>query len=201
MSSNDRDDRGALRISKGVARSQSLSVGAAQSGGGSALLNQGQAMTTKIRIVLSLAVLIPGTACRSAETSSPVAASAVSAPSPGTASTPVATASVGERYVTLAFWNDSTCSGEPVAQRRMPVHYGDSQCFSWPGRSGTNSASRFSCGIDSFSYTQWTTLTCSDGMRPEGTRKTSYTTGCTQDFPPTLYSRVIDFSGCREAGN
>jgi len=82
---------------------------------------------------------------------------------------------------------------------RFPVHYGDTQCYTWPGRSGENSASRFSCGRDSFSYTQWTTLTCSGGQNASGTRKTPMLTGCIQDVPPTLYSRIIDFSGCAAA--
>src|SRR5262245_12148489 len=97
-----------------------------------------------------------------------------------------------ERYVTVGFWNDPACGGSPVSTNRFPVHYGDTQCYSWPGRSGENSASRFSCGTDTFSYTQWTTLTCSGGQNPGGTRKTSNMTDCTQDFPPTLYARVLD---------
>ena len=105
--------------------------------------------------------------------------------------------SESERYVTVGFWNDPACGGAPVAMNRFPVHYGDTRCYSWPGRSGENSASRFTCGTDSFSYTQWTTLTCSGGQNPAGTRKTSNMTGCTQDFPPTLYARVLDFSGCQ----
>ena len=51
----------------------------------------------------------------------------------------------GERYVTVAFWNSPTCDGAPVSTNRFPVHYGDTQCYTWPGRSGENSASRFSC--------------------------------------------------------
>jgi hypothetical protein len=112
----------------------------------------------------------------------------------GTAPTPAA--ADGERYVTVGFWTDPTCSGPPANTNRFPVHYGDRQCYTWPGRSGENSASRFSCGPDSFSYTQWTTLTCSGGQNPSGTRKTSPLSGCAQDVPPTLYSRVVDFSGC-----
>jgi len=107
--------------------------------------------------------------------------------------------SESERYVTVGFWNDPACGGAPVAMNRFPVHYGDTRCYSWPGRSGENSASRFTCGTDSFSYTQWTTLTCSGGQNPPGTRKTSNMTDCTQDFPPTLYARVLDFSGCQDA--
>ena len=115
-------------------------------------------------------------------------------------SAPTATAfptAATERYVTIAFWNDPNCAGEPASTNRFPVHFGDTQCYTWPGRSGENSASRFSCGTDSFSYTQWTTFTCSGGQVPAGTRKTTTLTGCTQDVPPTLYARVVDFSGCR----
>jgi hypothetical protein len=154
-------------------------------------------MTSRIRTILALAVCVPVGGCRTAENASPAAASPVTATVAAASPLPVASLSGPERYVTLGFWNDPTCSGEPVAQRRMPVHYGDSQCFSWPGRSGTNSATNFVCGGDTFAYTQWTTLTCSGGQQPEGTRKVSHTTGCTQDFPPTLYSRVLDISGCR----
>lgn len=122
-----------------------------------------------------------------AVTTGPSALSPVTAPAPTGA----------ERYVTVGFWSDSTCGGTPVSTNRFPVHYGDTQCYTWPGRSGENSASRFSCGADSFSYTQWTTLTCSGGQNPSGTRKTSNLTDCTQDVPPTLYARVVDFSGCQ----
>ena len=104
-----------------------------------------------------------------------------------------------ERYVTIGFWTDSTCSGAPASTHQFPVHFGDAQCYSWPGRSGENSASRFACGPSSFSYTQWTTLTCSGGQNPAGTRKTNTLTNCTQDVPPTLHARIIDFSGCAGA--
>ena len=107
-----------------------------------------------------------------------------------------ANSSGAARFVTIGFWNDSTCSGAPVNTNQFPVDYGDTKCYSWPGRSGTNSASRFTCGPGTFSYTQWTTLTCSGGQNPEGTRKTDNLTGCTQDVPPTLYARILDFSGC-----
>lgn len=103
-----------------------------------------------------------------------------------------------ERYVTVGFWNDPACGGAPMAMNRFPIHYGDTRCYSWPGRSGENSASRFTCGNGSFSYTQWTTLTCSGGQNPAGTRKTSNMIDCTQDFPPTLHARVLDFSGCQD---
>ena len=112
---------------------------------------------------------------------------------------PIPTSTELERYVTIGFWNDPACDGAPGSMHRFPVHYGDTRCYSWPGRSGEDSASRFSCGKGNFSYTQWTTLTCSGGQNPAGTRKTSNMTDCTQDFPPTLYVRVLDFSGCQES--
>ena len=115
--------------------------------------------------------------------------------------TPVSAPTGGERYVTIGFWTDPTCSGAPASTNQFPGHYGDTQCYSWPGRSGENSASRFTCGRDSFSYTQWTTLTCSGGQNPAGTRKTNTLTDCTQDVPPTLYARIIDFSGCAGAAS
>ena len=59
--------------------------------------------------------------------------------------------------------------------------------------------SQFACGEDRFSYTQWTTLTCSGGQVPAGTRKTVTSGGCTQGVPPTQYARILDFSGCRTA--
>jgi hypothetical protein len=64
------------------------------------------------------------------------------------------------------------------------------------GCGGTSGHVPVFCGRDSFSYTQWTTLTCSGGQNPSGTRKISTLTDCTQDVPPTLYARVVDFSGC-----
>ncbi|MSO84085.1 MAG: hypothetical protein EXQ53_12460 [Acidobacteria bacterium] len=120
-------------------------------------------------------------------------------PNPSPNPSPTLPTTGAERYVTVGFWTDPTCGGPPASTNRFPVHYGDSQCYTWPGRSGENSASRFSCGRDSFSYTQWTTLTCSGGQNPPGTRKTSTLTDCTQDVPPTLYARVVDFSGCAGA--
>ena len=118
---------------------------------------------------------------------------------PVTGSTPTApsvtSGSVG-RFVTVGFWQDSTCTGEPSNTTAFPVDHGDTQCFAWPGRSGENSASRFSCGEQIFNYTQWTTLTCGGGQVPEGTRKTVSTTTCIQGVPPTQYARILDFSGC-----
>jgi len=113
-----------------------------------------------------------------------------------TPTTPSAPSSSAGRFVTVGFWQDPMCTGEPNNTTAFPVDYGDTQCFAWPGRSGENSASRFSCGEQSFSYTQWTTLTCSGGQVPEGTRKTVSITTCIQGVPPTQYARILDFSGC-----
>jgi hypothetical protein len=43
----------------------------------------------------------------------------------------------------------------------------------------------------------WTTVTCSGGQVPEGTRKTVNISGCTQGVPPQQYGRILDFSGCQ----
>ena len=102
----------------------------------------------------------------------------------------------GTAVVTVALWETDDCSGEPVGTLTFPVEYADQECYVWAGNSGENSATNFSCGENSFSYTQWTSLTCSGGQRPEGTNKTVYTTQCKQDVPPTLYSQIVDFSGC-----
>jgi hypothetical protein len=153
------------------------------------------------RLIAAFAVwlFIAGVGCSGSTPGEGGAVASPTAPTPTSTSNPTSTATGSERYVTVGFWNDPACGGVPVSQNRFPVHYADTQCYSWPGRSGENSASRFSCGTDSFSYTQWTTLICSGGQNPAGTRKTSNLTGCTQDFPPTLYARVLDFSGCQGA--
>ena len=103
----------------------------------------------------------------------------------GPTQSPVPTGS--ERYVTIGFWTDPTCTGAPVSTNRFPVHDGDTQCYSWPGRSGANSASRFACGAGRFSYTQWTTLTCSGGQNPAGYAQAGHPDrlypGCPADAP------------------
>ncbi|MCG8455605.1 MAG: hypothetical protein MI919_04935 [Holophagales bacterium] len=104
----------------------------------------------------------------------------------------------GTPLVSVAFWDNDRCEGEPLCQIPFPVAYGDRECFAWPGSAGENSATRFECSETSLSYTQWTTLTCSGGQMPEGRRKTAYTDRCEQDWPPTLYGRIVDFSGCDE---
>jgi hypothetical protein len=104
-----------------------------------------------------------------------------------------------EHFVTISFWRTDDCSGEPVASNRFPVDYGSERCYSWPGRSGANSATNFICSADGFTYTQWTTLTCSGGRNPPGMVKTNYSDQCTQDVPPTLHAKITDFSGCEES--
>lgn len=149
-------------------------------------------MWPQVRRCVGLAVALSSMAC-GGQSQTPSAPSVVgTTPVP---SNPV----VSARYVTVGFWQDATCAGAPGNTTAFPVDYGDGMCFVWPGRSGENSASRFECGADSFSYTQWTTLTCSGGQVPAGTRKTVTTGGCTQGVPPTQYARIVDFSGCQMA--
>ena len=121
------------------------------------------------------------------------AASGPTNPSGTTSATPQV---AGAGFVTVGFWQDPTCSGTPTGTTAFPVNFGDTKCFTWTGRSGENSASRFSCGDQTFYYTQWTTLTCSGGQVPEGTAKTVNITGCTQGVPVAQYARILDFSGC-----
>ncbi|MDH4183513.1 MAG: hypothetical protein OEV92_04770 [Nitrospinota bacterium] len=102
----------------------------------------------------------------------------------------------GSLTVTVGFWSTNDCSGNTIATISFPVDYANTQCYSWPGHSGENSASNFVCGANSLSYTQWTTMTCSGGQNSSGTAKTVHTDQCQQDVPPTLYSKIIDFSGC-----
>ena len=117
-------------------------------------------------------------------------------PQAQTGTDPLAGNPESDQLVTIGFWKTSDCSGEPVGINVYPVDYADERCYDWPGQSGENSATNFSCGENSFTYTQWTTLTCSGGMHPEGTVKTAYTDQCTQDVPLTLYAKILDFSGC-----
>lgn len=98
-------------------------------------------------------------------------------------------------YVQIGFWMNSDCSGEPIKINSFPVE-ADAPCYCWPGNSGENSAIDFSCDPDaqSFTYTQYTTLTCGGGNG--GVVKTSYTDKCEQDIPPTLYSKIVDYGAC-----
>lgn len=102
----------------------------------------------------------------------------------------------GEPIVTVGIWKTDDCSGDPVMILTFPVNYAAQQCYAWAGSSGENSATNFSCGNNSITYTQWTSLTCNGGQRPDGTDKIVYTTQCQQDVPPTIYTQILDFSGC-----
>ena len=99
------------------------------------------------------------------------------------------------QYVIIGFWDNDTCSGDPVNTNAFPID-ATAACYCWPGHSGENSAQAFSCDYNagSFTYTQYTDLICGDGGA--GTEKTSYTDQCTQDVPPTLYSKILDISAC-----
>ncbi|MCO4770070.1 MAG: hypothetical protein KDA24_08585 [Deltaproteobacteria bacterium] len=102
----------------------------------------------------------------------------------------------GEGRVVIGFWDNADCSGDPLTTNSFPIEP-DAVCYCWPGNSGQNSARSFSCngGDGSFTYDQYTTLVCGDeGASP--TTKTSFTTECEQDIPPTLYSRIVDYGAC-----
>ncbi len=104
----------------------------------------------------------------------------------------------GEGRVQVSFWDNSDCSGDPIITNSFPVE-SDAECYCWPGNSGENSADSFSCndGDGSFTYVQYNSLECgADDDSP--TSKTIYTSDCTQDIPPTLYSRILDYSACED---
>ncbi len=101
------------------------------------------------------------------------------------------------RWVTISRYDNADCTGTPVIEQTLPAHYGSECCYATTGHEGhENSSTHFTCGQDSFTYTQWTSLTCSDGQVPAGTVKTYTLTGCTEDTPPGMWGRVTDFSGC-----
>jgi hypothetical protein len=104
-----------------------------------------------------------------------------------------------EHFVTISFWRTDDCSGELVASNSFPVDYGSERCYSLPGRSGSNSATNCMCVVDSFTYTQWITMTFSGGRNPPGMVKTNYSDQCREDVPPALYAKVTDFSGCENS--
>ena len=97
------------------------------------------------------------------------------------------------KYVRIGFWKTADCSGDPISTNNFPVD-GNAPCYCWPGHSGENSANGFKCdrANNSFTYTQYVSLTCSGNP----TVKTSYTTKCLQDVPPTLYAKVLDLTAC-----
>ena len=102
----------------------------------------------------------------------------------------------GGGRITVGFWDNDDCSGEPLITNSFPVDP-DAPCYCWPGSSGENSADGFSCdpGGESFTYVQYNSLTCGDGDDTP-TTKVVYTTACTQDIPPTLSAMVLDDSAC-----
>lgn len=69
-------------------------------------------------------------------------------------------------------------------------------CYQWPGNSGENSMISGTCHVDtndqSFTYDQFTTCTCEGNANS----KTVHTDRCVVDTPPTLCSKIIDYSGC-----
>ena len=97
------------------------------------------------------------------------------------------------RFVQIGFWKTSDCSGNSIATNNFPVDPA-APCYCWPGHSGENSANSFKCdkAASSFTYTQYQSLSC--GGTPMV--KTSYTTKCQQDIPPTLYAKIVDFTAC-----
>ena len=102
-----------------------------------------------------------------------------------------------ERWVTIGRWSNASCTGTMVASQRLPVHYGSTCCHSsTTGAGHENSSSRFTCGASTFTYTQWTSLTCSGGTNPAGVVKAYTLTDCTEDTPPGTWGRITDFSGC-----
>ena len=102
----------------------------------------------------------------------------------------------GAGRVIIGFWTTSDCSGDPVNTNSFPVEP-TADCYCWPGHSGENSAQAFSCngGDGSFSYDQYVSLDCATSGAT-ATTKTSWSTACEQDIPPTLYSRILDYSAC-----
>lgn len=102
----------------------------------------------------------------------------------------------GEGRVTVGFWENDTCSGEPMIVNSFPIEQ-DAPCYCWPGNSGENSADSFTCNDDgeSFTYVQYNSLTCGDGDNSP-TTKTVYTTSCEQDTPSTIYAMIVDYSAC-----
>lgn len=115
-------------------------------------------------------------------------------PAPSTA----ACDSLTPRWVTISRYDNAECTGTPKIEQTLPAHYGSTCCSATTTQEGhENSSGLFTCGADSFSYTQWTSLTCSGGQQPAGTVKSYTLTGCTEDTPPGMWGRITDFSGCK----
>jgi len=103
------------------------------------------------------------------------------------------------KYVIVGFWKTKDCSGDPIQTNAFPVD-NSAGCYCWPGNSGKNSAKAFSCDAkaNSFTYTQFTNLTCEPNSTSSGRVKTSYTDKCVQDYPPVLYAKITNFSACKK---
>ena len=96
----------------------------------------------------------------------------------------------------------STCSGEPQ-NLTLSVDLGLATCQGWthfvgdyPDRSTPhyNSARNVRCTVDGVAYTQTPfTVRCNNTVEKN---KTEHTAGCHQGIPPTVYTRVVDWSGC-----
>jgi len=98
-------------------------------------------------------------------------------------------------YVQVGFWKTTDCSGDPIQTNNFPIA-NDAPCYCWPGSSGENSAHLFQCdkAAKSFTYKQHTDLVCGEGSNSNS--KTVHIDKCVQDYPPTLYSKIIDFGAC-----
>jgi hypothetical protein len=139
-------------------------------------------------------------------------------------------------HVVIGYWeqtkdytpnpDDNPCSGEPTMKIAYPVDAKQTGgCYSWKHWTSRdsfngNSAKLFSCSTkeskkdkqlnnNSFTFTQWTSLTCSNDdtspqgdsgivPNPEGNQKTAWTKKCCQDMPKNLYSQVLNYDGCRK---
>ena len=100
-------------------------------------------------------------------------------------------------FVIVGFWDeDDSCSGEPMITNAFPVD-NSAACYCWPGNSGSNSADDFECqpSNNSFSYTQYNSLTCGEGDNTP-VSKTVYTDACEQDIPANLYAKIVDYGAC-----
>jgi hypothetical protein len=63
-----------------------------------------------------------------------------------------------------------------------------------------NSAVRVQCQDGGVSYTQYPdSLDCVNPSLPGGMNKTEHM-ACAQGFPPTVYTKILDFSGCTKLG-
>ncbi|GMI05342.1 hypothetical protein TrLO_g4113 [Triparma laevis f. longispina] len=110
-----------------------------------------------------------------------------------------------ENTATVGFWSNeqggtlgdpcpNPCNGDPMSINTFPALPTDpDDCVEWPGHSSENSAKKFTVNDDSpFTYTQWTSCTCSGGAYEDGVVKTAFTDQCVIDQPPTLCAKLIE---------